>query len=255
MISEELKQEIISLAKKYETKDFLKKDPSQFMHKFSNPIDQEIVALLSATMAFGNRIQINKHIELILDDMGTDLSHEWVQKKKYLTFFTKEDISFYRMYTHNDFILFFDTILLMLKKSVTIGQYIKEKICLNSSNCTPICIQICNLFPENCHLIPHSKTTAAKRINMFLRWMVRDNSPVDLGLWASWIDKKDLLMPLDTHVMQQSTKFSLIKPSSSGKVRSATLKTAIELTETMKEIFPSDPLKADFALFSLGVNK
>lgn len=255
MISEKLKREIISLANKYETADFLKNDPSQFMHQYTDSCDQEIVALLSAVMAFGNRIQINNHIKMILNDMGTDLPREWVQSKKYLKLFTKGNNSFYRMYTHNDFIYFFDTIYTMLNESVTIGQFIKHKISGPVDICNPICTQICNLFPENCHLIPHSKTTAAKRINMFLRWMVRDNSPVDLGLWSSWIDKKDLLMPLDTHVMQQATKFGLLQPSSSGKPRSATLKTAIELTETLKEVFPTDPTKADFALFSLGVNR
>lgn len=255
MILKDLKEKIISLAEKYETADFLKNDPSQFMHRFSNPQDQEIIAFLSAIMAFGNRVQINKHIESILADIGTDSPYQWVQNKKYLHFFSKGNASFYRMYTHNDFILFFDTIRTMLKKSVTIGQFMKENLNCTSSTDTQICIQICNLFPVNCHLIPHSVTTAAKRINMFLRWMVRDNSPVDLGLWSSWINKKNLLMPLDTHVMQQATKFNLLKPSASGKIQAATLKTAIELTDSLKEVFPSDPTKADFALFSLGVNK
>ena len=76
---------------------------------------------------------------------------------------------------------------------------------------------------------------------------MRDNSPVDLGLWT-WFDKKNLLMPLDTHVMQQSNELGLISS------KSANLKTAIELTKKAVEIFPDDPLKADFALFGLGVD-
>ena len=84
---------------------------------------------------------------------------------------------------------------------------------------------------------------------MYLRWMVRDNSPVDLGLWKDFIDKRTLIMPLDTHVIQESMKLKLLDNKTSS------MKTAMNLTEKMKEIFPDDPLKGDFALFGYGVNK
>lgn len=89
---------------------------------------------------------------------------------------------------------------------------------------------------------------------MFLRWMVRDNSPVDLGLWT-WYPKQDLLMPLDTHVMQEATNLELIPPAQSGKPRAASLKTAVQLTECLRQVFPDDPVRADFALFGLGADK
>ena len=82
---------------------------------------------------------------------------------------------------------------------------------------------------------------------MLLRWLVRTDSPVDVGLWT-WFSKKDLLMPLDTHVMQQSNELGLICS------KSANLRTAVALTKKVAEIFPDDPVKADFALFGLGVN-
>ena len=79
---------------------------------------------------------------------------------------------------------------------------------------------------------------------MFFRWMVRDNSPVDLGLWK-WIDKRQLLIPLDTHVMQQAIKLGLL-----DKKATPSSKTAIKLTNHLLKIFPEDPLKGDFALFT-----
>ncbi|MBQ5385350.1 MAG: DUF2400 family protein, partial [Treponema sp.] len=88
---------------------------------------------------------------------------------------------------------------------------------------------------------------------MFLRWMVRDSSPVDLGLWT-WFDKKNLLMPMDTHVIQESVKFGLLPKSPSGKIPGATMKNAIALTDFMKTVFPDDPVRGDFALFGLGAN-
>lgn len=246
-ISSELKEKIVFLAQKYETKDFLEKDPSKFMHRYKSVRDQETVAFIAANMAFGQRVQILSHIEQILTQ--TNCPSQWVQKEGYRDFFTQGNKSFYRMYTHNDFIIFFDTLKSMLDNSDTIGNYI-----CNHYNGGFLHETICSLFPDNCALIPHSKTTAAKKVNMLLRWMVRDNSPVDIGLWSSWYKKENLLVPLDTHVMQEATKMGILPPSSSGKPKSATIKTTIELTNTMKEIFPSDPVKSDFALFGLGVD-
>ena len=83
---------------------------------------------------------------------------------------------------------------------------------------------------------------------MFLRWMVRDNSPVDLGLWADIIDKRTLIIPLDTHVLHEANKLSLIQSSTTS------MSTARKLTTVLKEVFPDDPLKGDFALFGYGIN-
>ena len=78
--------------------------------------------------------------------------------------------------------------------------------------------------------------------------MVRDNSPVDLGLWTRFIDKRTLIMPLDTHVMQEAARLGLLDS------KTASMNTALKLTSRMLEVFPDDPLKGDFALFGYGVN-
>ncbi len=95
--------------------------------------------------------------------------------------------------------------------------------------------------------IPGSKS-ANKRINMFLRWMVRKNSVVDFGLWNT-INQKDLVIPLDTHVYQEALKLGLTTRNS------ADIKTAIEITSAMKEIWPYDPVRGDFALYGMGINR
>lgn len=82
---------------------------------------------------------------------------------------------------------------------------------------------------------------------MFLRWMVRNDSCVDIGLWSGFISKETLVIPLDTHVLSQAKKLGLIN----SKV--ASMSAAVKLTEKMKRVFPADPLKADFALFGNGV--
>ena len=110
---------------------------------------------------------------------------------------------------------------------------------------------ICAYFAEHeaNAIIPKNAKSACKRICMFLRWMVRDGSPVDLGLWSDFMDRRTLIMPLDTHVVQESLRMGLLKS------RTASMGTARRLTDAMLEIFPDDPLKGDFALFGLGVDE
>ena len=83
---------------------------------------------------------------------------------------------------------------------------------------------------------------------MFLRWMIRRDSPVDLGLWK-WADPASLIIPLDTHVMQEAVGLGLLPQGAA-----ASRKTAELLTAAMQEVFPGDPCRGDFALFGLGVD-
>ena len=82
-----------------------------------------------------------------------------------------------------------------------------------------------------------------------MRWMVRDASPVDLGLWADFIDKRNLYIPMDTHVFQMSTHLGLLTQ------KTATWKSVELLRQIMLEVFPDDPSKGDFALFGYDVDK
>ena len=105
-----------------------------------------------------------------------------------------------------------------------------------------------SLFPKSA-IVPKGKSSANKRIYMFLRWMVRRNSPVDLGLWT-WANPADLLIPLDVHVMEEAVTLGLLPPTARSNH-----KTAVELTKILAEVFPGDPARGDFALFGLGVDK
>ena len=264
------KEQMIALADKYENEDFIKNDPSQFMHRFSSVEDIELVAFLSANLAFGRRDQIISHVQTILDEAGSSPA-KWVLDGKYKSFFPESDKSFYRMFSFRTMRIFFDVLSSMLQKSQTLGKYFHDEFtrigkdtsfvqsgqfakARANSGCVLLSKVIASFFPKECSIIPHGESSADKRIQMFLRWMVRDSSPVDMGLW-NWYKKTDLLIPLDTHVMQEATRLGFLKPASSGKCRAASLKTAVELTDKMRLYFPDDPVRADFALFGLGVDK
>ena len=96
-------------------------------------------------------------------------------------------------------------------------------------------------------VIPKDTSSSCKRVCMFLRWMVRDNSPVDLGLWSDIIDKRTLIIPMDTHVLQEATKLGLITS------KSTSMAAALRLSNKLLEIWHDDPIKGDFALFGAGV--
>lgn len=266
-MTQELKDKLLFLADKYETADFLKNDPSKFMHQISDTENQEIVAFLSANLAFGRRDQILAHIQLILDNSGNNIE-KWILDEKFKAFFPNNEKSFYRTYSNHAMLLFFDTIKQILIKTQKdeskigkLGIFFKEIYLTKKSQNQNYDKKYDGLlhklisaqFPKECSLLPHSEESAAKKVNMFLRWMVRQNSPVDLGIWK-WYDKKNLIMPLDTHVMQEATKLGLLQANKNGKPKAANLKTALELTDKLAEVFPGDPVKGDFALFASGVN-
>lgn len=97
------------------------------------------------------------------------------------------------------------------------------------------------------HLIPNPKNGGAmKRMNMFLRWMVR-KPPVDLGIW-NFIPTSELLIPLDTHVSRLSREMGLLKTNTDN------FKAVLELTNNLKKFDPQDPIKFDFAMFGLGID-
>ena len=254
-----LKDRLVFLADKYETAGFLEKDPSCFMHRYSRAEDQETVAFVAAALAFGRREQILSHVERILELAGASPS-DWVREGGWERHFPDSPASFYRTYSHGAVRALFATLRDILRQG-SLGNYFRDKYREagaggggSSARQRHLCQVIASCFPDKCTLIPRSADCAFKKLNMFLRWMVRDSSPVDLGLWSAWYDKADLLVPLDTHVMQEATRLGLLASSPSGKVRAASLRCAVELTATMGEAFPGDPVRGDYALFGLGVD-
>ena len=128
-----------------------------------------------------------------------------------------------------------------------LGEFFRERWYKKIDTSEDVADIIARSFPKS-KLVPKGKTSACKRTYMFLRWMVRKNSPVDLGLW-DWYSPQKLLIPLDTHVMQEAIKIGILDEKST-----ASRKTARILTNEMERIFPEDPVRADYALFGLGID-
>ena len=251
----ELQKKLILLAGKYEVSSFCDSDPSQFLRWYSveKITDVEITSFIAAMLSFGSRNQFIPKIKYILQlaDSNSSIS-QWIQNQEYKKDFLPTENShnihqkFYRFYSYQDFYDLFDELRMVLNESETLGQHFYKKYIQDQTK--HLCDIVSESFPKS-KIVSKGKNSANKRINMFLRWMVRDNSPVDLGLW-NWFSKSDLILPLDVHVMQESIKLGLLPENAK-----ASRKTAIILSQKMKEIFPGDPCKADFALFGVGVDK
>ena len=245
------KKKLDNLVKTYEVKTFTDNDPSQFLRKFKNENDIEIASFISALFSFGKREAFIQKLNEIFDIMGSS-------PLNFILNFYKKSNHFknfkYRFIKEEDLV----ELLLCLKKLYSNGGSLKslfEYGYKSSGNLKEMLKIVVDYFYANSinndtvgfkHLLPKPcNGSAMKRFCMFLRWLVRSGE-VDLGIW-DFIPKNELLIPMDTHVIQQAQKMGLLKKPK------ADYKTAVELTNILKKFDPNDPAKYDFALFGYGI--
>jgi len=271
---ENLKAFLDSKVAQYNQPDFIKNDPVSIPHLFSNKKDIEIMGFWAATLAWGQRITIiNKCKELIslMDGAPYDfiINHEEPDLKKLLHFkhrtFNDIDtlyfISFFR-YHYSKYDSLEDAFIpLVEKKGVVLRHSKHERKGHNTDVGSEPIETILNHFRDYFFSLPDyphrtkkhvsspSQKSTCKRLNMFLRWMVRkDNCGVDFGIWNK-IKPSDLIIPCDLHVDRVARKLKLIDRKQTD------WQTAIELTGRLREFDPQDPIKYDFALFGLGIEE
>lgn len=245
MIPKATRQLLRNYADRYETADFLVGDPSWFMHQVAGAENQEAMAFLASCLSYGNRQQFMPKNQWLLDCTQGDV-HQWIATKKFAASLPADDNQcFYRLYTVDMMHRFLLAYSRLLNQYGTLGRYVSARAStgLEAINAISAYFAQCNVSP----VVPKDTHSACKRLCMFLRWMVRDGSPVDLGLWAAFIDRRTLVMPLDTHVLTQSRQLGLLSTSA------ASMSAALRLTAALAEVFPDDPLRADFALFGHSV--
>lgn len=255
----ELADKLRRLAERYETVGFTEGDPSYVLKRYSSRADVECAAFIAAMLAFGRRDQFLAKTARILDQADSAGGPaQWLSGEKFRGSFippgTDAREKFYRFYSWDDMEQLFQRLGEILRESSTLGNRVRQRHEAACAACAPdgtepphLSRTLCAQFP-GCRIVPQGKDSANKRVHMFLRWMVRQNSPVDLGLW-DWYSPADLLVPLDTHVIQEAVRLGLLPEKSAGTARTARL-----LTRTLRKIWPDDPCRGDFALFGLGVD-
>lgn len=248
-----LKSFLDSKVAQYNRPEFIENDPVSIPHLFTNKQDIEIMGFWAATLAWGQRVTIiNKCKELIalMDGAPYDfvMNHEEIDLKKLLRFkhrtFNDIDtlyfIAFFR-YHYTKFESLEDAFVppgVSMGAEESLNHFRKYFFSLPD-------------YPRRTmkHVSSPSQKSTCKRLNMFLRWMVRkDDCGVDFGIWSN-LKPSDLIMPCDLHVDRVSRKLGLITRKQTD------WQTAIELTERLREFDPQDPVKYDFALFGLGIEE
>lgn len=237
------------LAKKFDTIDFIQNDPVQFPHRGQSLQAIEILGFIASLFAYGNRkIFINKINEII---QKTD--NDIVNYIKNGDFYNLKNIE-YRFAKDIDIISIFQILSKLYNSSKGLSELFRYgfsienniKIMLQSVVDYFYANNINNVGQGFYHMIPNpSNGGAMKRMNMYLRWMVR-KSEVDLGIW-DFIKPKNLLIPLDVHVARISREMQLLNRKSND------FKSVLELTNQLKIFCPEDPVKYDFALFGYGI--
>ncbi|MES2544771.1 MAG: TIGR02757 family protein [Bacteroidota bacterium] len=233
----------------YNNPNFIESDPVQIPHLFSQKEDVEIAGFLSATIAWGNRKMIIKNAHRMMELMGNApydfvMSHSEYDLERLETFV-------HRTFNGGDFSTFIKGLQHIYKNHNGL------EVAFNSNNSFNLQSNISE-FKKIFFEIPHQNRTqkhisdplsgsAAKRINMYLRWMVRqDTKGVDLGIWKS-ISPAALSCPLDVHSGNVARKLGILtRKQNDGKALA-------ELDLKLRELDPNDPVKYDFALFGLGV--
>jgi uncharacterized protein (TIGR02757 family) len=246
----ELKDFLDSKVLQYNTIDFIEPDPISVPHRYILKEDIEIAGFLASTIAWGNRKMITKNGHRMMDLLGNSpydfvMSHDDYQLERLEGFV-------HRTFNSDDFRFFIKALQNIYSnhnglEAVFIKHQTDNSLQPAIHTLNEVFFEIPHLNRTRKHVADPFKGSVAKRINMCLRWFVRnDNSGVDLGIWRH-ISPSKLSCPLDVHSGNVARKLGLLeRKQNDGKA-------LIQLDNSLRLLDPNDPVKYDFALFGLGI--
>ena len=249
----ELKDFLDQKSDQYNQPGFIEHDPIAIPHAFTKRQDIEIAGLFAAVLAWGQRVTIVRKCKELLTRMDNDPC-------QFILHHTKRDLKTFEDFKHRTFnttdTLYFITFLRWFyERHSSLEEAFKvpdgdKRIERGIVNFHHLFFHLKN-FPERTrkHIATPERKSTCKRLNMYLRWMVRkDKRGVDFGLWST-ISPSQLICPCDLHVDRVARKLKLIKRKQTD------WETALELTSNLLQFDSVDPVKYDFALFGLGIEE
>ncbi len=246
----ELRDFLDSKVEQYNNPKFIETDPIQIPHQFIHKEDIEISGFLTATISWGNRksiIKNSKHMMELLELSPFDfvMNHKASDLEKLKVFV-------HRTFNSDDLIQFLKSLKHIYKNHDGLESVFNKGAQTTSlqtsiSHFKSSFFEMNHLSRTEKHISDPLKNSAAKRINMFLRWMVRnDNRGVDFGIWNT-LNPSQLSCPLDVHSGNVARKLGLLNRKQNDA------KALVELDEALRNLDSNDPVKYDYALFGLGV--
>ncbi|MBR5118434.1 MAG: TIGR02757 family protein [Muribaculaceae bacterium] len=234
------------------TPDFIAADPVQFPRRFSSLRDIEIVSLLSATIAWGNRKMICNNCEKMLSIMENEPAH-YVESQAYESLPDEQNI--HRTFFARNFKYLLRGLRHIYQSYSSLNEFAHANHVGESEEPAWRLVTLmqhelaeANGGASDSRCLPTNlDNTALKRINMALRWLVRDDRIIDMGVWDA-IKPSQLFIPLDVHVGNTARKLGMTTRHANDK------KTVMEITSLLRQLRPNDPIIYDFALFGYSMN-
>jgi len=237
----------------YNSPRFIEKDPISIPHRFTKKQDIEIAGFFAAILAWGNRTSI-------INSCGKLMNAMHHSPHDFILHFEEKDLiplqSFvHRTFNATDLFYLLHFLQMHYRRNESLESAFAQFINKESTNVEAALIgfhNYCFSFeyaPERIkkHIATPLRKSACKKLNMYLRWMVRkDDKGVDFGIWEN-ISPAQLICPLDVHSSKFARKFHLLERKQND------WKAALELTGNLRQLSMEDPVQYDFALFGLGV--
>lgn len=252
MEREELRELLEALHDKYNNPDFIEADPISVPHSFSRREDIEISGFLASTIAWGNRKAIVKSARRMMSYMD-NAPYDFTVNA------SDEELARLQSYVHRtfnglDFISFVKALRHFYVSCGSIGEFFGQEYAAHG-DMRPVLSRFraeffsCDHLPHcEKHLSSIDKGAACKRLNMYIRWMVRrDSRGVDFGLWSG-VPMSALYLPLDVHSGNMGRALGLLSRKQSD------WKAVEQITESLRGFDPSDPVRYDFSLFGAGID-
>jgi uncharacterized protein (TIGR02757 family) len=244
MTKSELNEFLLTKADQFESLSFIEDDPISIPHQFKLKEDIEIIGLLVATIAWGNRKSIIKSGNQLVALFG-ESPYDYV-----MNFDANRTLKFvHRTFSGEDLVFFIQALRSIYEADgleATFKKTSTDGIEVSLTNFRNAMLQTPHLSRSTKHLSNPMINSACKRLNMYLRWMVRSNAKgVDFGIWKT-LSPTDLHIPLDVHTGNIARKLGIIDRTQND------WKSSQLLHDFAKQLIPDDPSKLDFALFGLG---
>jgi uncharacterized protein (TIGR02757 family) len=247
----DLKRLLDSRVIQYNTPDFIQSDPVQIPHRFSRKEDIEIAAFLTATISWGQRKSIINNANRLMEMMDNS-PYEFLLEANIDDW--KSVVSFvHRTFNGDDCLYFFESLKNIyihhqgLESIFTTGYHVEGSVFGALLHFRRVFLSLPHASRVQKHISNVSANSSAKRLNMFLRWMVRgDDNEVDFGLWKK-IPSSSLMLPLDVHSGEVARGLGLLQRKQND------WKAVEEITSILQTFDATDPIKYDFALFGIGI--
>lgn len=258
-----LKQHLDDFLNDFPKQKHLASDPVQFVHRYDDPRDREIVGLIASSFAYGNVKSVLRTVEKALGYLGP------APCRTIASFDPRRDLRqlrgfYHRFNTSRDLAVLFWIIRRTLEDYGSLERAFARSLSATDADTSSALESFCSALLGFGHeqfyprgelkrrigvrfFFPRpSEGSACKRMNLYLRWMVRPEDGIDCGVWTS-VAPRQLVIPLDTHIARISSYIALTAMRSPGWAM------ALDVTRSLRRLDPEDPLRYDFALCHLGI--